>query len=42
MLAQVVAGGRPIEEVVIEMRHSTYIRSLALSRNSSSKGVPTP
>lgn len=32
MLEQIVSLGKPIEEVVVEMRHSTFVQSLALAR----------
>ena len=35
MLEQVVELGKPIGQVAVEMRHSTYLQSLALARKSS-------
>ena len=35
MLEQVVELGKPIEQVAVEMRHTTYLQSLALARKSS-------
>ena len=32
MLEEVIEHGKPIEQVALEMRHSTYVQSLALAR----------
>ena len=35
MLEEVIEHGKPIEQVVVEMRHSTFIQNLALVRKGS-------
>ena len=39
MLEQIVSYGKPIEEVVVEMRHATFVQSLALARSISRRSL---
>lgn len=42
MLEQILSHGKPIEEVVVEMRHATFVQSLALARTISRSSMEAP